>query len=267
MSFFDSRERVARAYTHRKVLAETWADFLTDEPYAPIVDVQNDGRGTIGVTPTYEPLPTIFSLIIGEILYQLRAALDACIYGAAILDSGRDPPPDAKYLEFPFCSSRDVFERTTRKIGPLSEQRRAIIESVQSYNAPQVWPYEFCDNQLLGLLNDLARKDRHRRLQVCGSWASDADPRLRLPEGVVLESMRVYSRVFLEDQSEIAEFRLSGWKPGLEINANPNLAIDIALNEPLPVPFSDSNALNIWCDPMFKAVTSVIDRIAAATPR
>jgi hypothetical protein len=65
------------------------------------------------------------ALDLGEFLYQLRAALDACIHQAAILESGKDPHPDEKALEFPICVSSEEFKNSGWKIRPLADKAPA----------------------------------------------------------------------------------------------------------------------------------------------
>jgi len=74
----------------------------------------------------------------GEMLYQLRAALDGSVYQAAIIESGQDPPPNENRLEFPICVSAAEFHKSAWKIAPLSKQCRDFIESIQPYNAPEL---------------------------------------------------------------------------------------------------------------------------------
>jgi hypothetical protein len=38
------------------------------------------------------------SIEFGEMFYQLRAALDACVYESACLETGQTPPPDEAKL-------------------------------------------------------------------------------------------------------------------------------------------------------------------------
>ncbi|KKK87854.1 hypothetical protein LCGC14_2749070, partial [marine sediment metagenome] len=162
--FADCRERIARAKVHAKALAKAWSRFLEDEPYAPRLRVEDDGTGTLWVEPAHG-LPRHLALELGELLYQLRAALDGLVYGAAILETGEDPPPNHQQLEFPICASAADFKNARRKLGPLAEERRAIIETIQPYNAVEGLRPEivvFSPHRALGILNDWARKDRHR---------------------------------------------------------------------------------------------------------
>lgn len=225
------------------------------------VYVDRNGAGRIKVEQTKD-IPTSIGLDLGEFLYQLRAALDGAVYAAAILDSGQDPPPNEKNLEFPICDSPTKFANASRKIEPLAEQRRAIIETVQPYNAPDLEPnqipYNF--NLALGILNDWARKDRHRRLHVVGSWGSQSSPKLRLPRGVTLKNLAVSTSGFLCDEREVATFQLSGWSGELKVEANPDLMIDIAVDED-PPPRSDNDTLGLRLKAMHKAVAWVVGGI------
>jgi hypothetical protein len=99
----------------------------------------------------------------------------------------------------------------------------------------------FCAQRSLSILNDWARKDRHRKLHFVGSLAFDAKPMLRYPEGVSLVYMNVTGPTLLEKESQIAVFKLDGFSRGMKIQANPNLQIDIAIDEGPPPCCSDDS--------------------------
>ncbi len=254
-------QRIERAKAHSKTLSDTWNDLCEKETYSAVVRVDDDGTGRIWVEPIhFAGFPPVASLELGEMLYQLRAALDGSIYQAAIIDSGQNPPPNEKGLAFPIFSNAKDFHDASFKIKPLAQKRRDFVESIQPYNAPNIAPdlmvWNF--NRTLGIINDWARIDRHRRLHFIGSWASNAAPKLRLPAGVTLVSLIVTGAGFLEHESQVAEFRLDGWVPGMNIQANPDLLIDIAVNEP-PPPCADHDSLGNRIEAMLRATAFVVD--------
>jgi hypothetical protein len=205
-------------------------------------------------------LPEELSLVLGELLYQLRAALDSLVYELAIIDSGQDPPPDTEKLEFPIRSDdRTRFDKVAWKVAPLSQEHRDMIESIQPYHAKYEygWKVNFMYSSL-EMLNDWARKDRHRGLHVVASWASNKNPLLHLPDGVTLRAMLVTPDGLLEHQSEVARFFLDGWEPGLKVDANPNLAIDVALDEAAE-PRDDDDTLNERVRLMIATVRLILD--------
>jgi len=249
-AFETCRERIRRAKTHAEAFARLWSDLIADESevYSSVLHIDDDGRGSLWIAPRFEAgLPSQFALELGEFLYQLRGALDACVYAAAISESRQDPPPDAKYLEFPVCDSEADFKKAGWKIRPLTGMRRQIIEDVQPYKTPTLRPelYVLNFNRTIKILHDWARIDRHRRMHVIGGWASQAAPKLWLPPGVDLEWITVANDGLLEHEGEVASFKLSGYVPGSEpkVKANPDVFIDVTVNE-APPPCHDKDTLS-----------------------
>lgn len=202
--------RIKRAKAHREAIAKMWKDVAKEDYYNVGLGMDDGGTGAIWVTPTYgKALPDVFALQIGEILYHLRAALDACIYEAAILETGKNPPPDENRLEFPMCRSNSEYaKKAAFMLRSLAKGRRAIVESVQPYNVPRIAPelMVFNFNRTLGILNDWARKDRHRRLHVVGSWASNANPKVRCPPERTLRTSRYIARDSWKTRTKSPDF-------------------------------------------------------------
>jgi hypothetical protein len=189
--------------------------------------------------------------------------LDGSIYASAIQQSGQNPPPDEKSLEFPLCDTPTQFKDAGWKIRPLSDFQRDFVERVQPYNTPKnITPDKiiFNINRTLGILNDWARNDRHRNLRVVGSWMSDANPMFILPQGCHFSYIFFSNDCFLEDNNVIAEFKINGFRHGMHIDANPDLAIDVSVNEP-PIPCVDKDTLGHRIDMMILYVTMIIDTL------
>lgn len=195
----------------------------------------------------------------------MRAALDACIYETACHNTGMRPPPNEGRLEFPVCTTPTVFRRSRHKIALLTERQVEIVESVQPYNAPQglepaYMPFSF--NRALGILHDWARKDRHRRLHVAASWASNIRPLLKFPEGARSVEVTITQDAFiLHESTVVATFKVAGWRRGMTLQANPNLSLDLAVDEP-PLPCHDSDTLDRRFTCMKIAVRAVVDGLA-----
>lgn len=232
--FFDSRARLKRAEAHINKMGEVWSRFLDDDPYIPVVRVEDNGEGTISALPDEHFPGEELSLELGEALYQLRAALDSCVYTAARIDSGQTPPPNEEKLGFPICRTEKSWIGSSGQIAPLSDMRRAMISDIQPCHAATQSPGLREVSEVLDMLNDWARKDRHRHLRVIGSWGAERKPELRLPDGVRSKWFTVTTDGFLDHQSVVAEFALEGWVPGMHIEGNPDLMIEIAADEPPP---------------------------------
>lgn len=252
------RARLERAKVHQREFGKVWNSFISqDDPYVPIVTVDDHGEGVIYIDPD-EALPREeLALQFGEMLYQLRAALDSLVYEVAILDSGEDPPPDAENLEFPIRTSEESFDNAAWKFRPLSDQHSFMVKSIQPYDVGERAEGERLAAQTLHELHDLARKDRHRGIRVIASWISNKNPQIDLPAGCSLEWLKVTPDGVLEDEGEVARFKVRGWHPDLELQANPNCAIDVTVEDAAP-PADDADTLSARARMMIAIVSEVI---------
>jgi hypothetical protein len=257
--FEGCRLRIDRAKAHYTNLSDAWNEIPAEDLYAVRANVNPDGAGVIWLSRP-KPFPKLFALQCGEMLYQLRSALDGAVYKAAVLETGKDPPPDEQNLEFPiFGGSRDYRKKSPRMLGPLADYQRRIIESVQPYRAKNLTPSEFAKdiNRNIGILHDWARKDRHRRLHMLGGYVLSVNPAIACPPGVTVANIDIIKSGFLEDDSIIARFRLVGYERGMEIKTNPYLQTQISINE-IPLPCCDEDTFGYRAMNMINAVYSIV---------
>lgn len=254
-TFQDSRDRIDRAAAHRAVFDDARKALMKRRQQHAVVEIDNEGAGSLYIEPP--PLPLSLSLEFGEMLYQLRAALDACVYRAAILDSGQDPPPNENALEFPICMTAAHWQDSRRKVDPLTDEHRGIIEAMQPYNASK-YPGTGRVVRSLGILNDWARKDRHRRIHVVRTWLGPVVPRLRVAEPGRVSALIARPPGVVDGQTKIARFAIEGWKPGLKVNADAYVSFDVIVGEP-PPPADADDTLARRISEMFYAVRYVVE--------
>lgn len=153
------RARLDRVRSHHAEFGRVWASYLETRPHR-LRTVLDAGRGQLLVARV-EPAPVELSLVLGEILYELRAALDNALYIACVVISGDDPPPHANLIEWPICNSAADWKNKTRRISRAVNPRLlACLEKIQPYQA------ECPDWNCLRILNELARLDRHQAIHL-----------------------------------------------------------------------------------------------------
>ena len=105
-------------------------------------------------------VPPRFSVLIGEVLYNLRSALDHLVTQLARIGPGGGKD---NVLEFPICRTSESFKRSCErgKIHGVSPDAAKVIENLQPYRASS--PVE---TSTLLILHDLNRADKHRLLVV-----------------------------------------------------------------------------------------------------
>jgi len=256
-----SRLRLDRAKEHGKSLAKIWNALPKGMLQIKFRADPRTGKGEV-VIPHVDAVPDEFSLLLGEQLYQLRSALDACVYQAAIYATGQNPPSDEGKLEFPICSKpKDFAKQSRHRLSDLPQNLQDAIEKLQPYNMPLSLPPEETKknlNRSLGILNDLARKDRHRKLHIVGGWPYHFDPKFTvLPLGVTVHNLQIMQPGLLQDGTVLATFQLKGFVAGMDIQVNPGLRMQIGCNEP-PAPIDAGDTFDMRLVEMINCVHSVI---------
>jgi hypothetical protein len=255
-----ARLRLQRAIAHGESLSRLWNEIPTGElctPKAELID--HDGNGVLRATQVGS-IPDELPLLLGEQLYQLRSALDACLYQAAIYATKSDPPPDEGKLEFPITNDQKEWPNLVkRRLAVLPVEIQGAIKGVQPFLAPFLPPPEMVKNinRSLGFLHELARKDRHRKLHIMGSWPMDLDPIFTLPNGVIVDYLHVLPPSVLKEGTIMVEFHLKGFKGGEQISVNPQLRTTIGCDD-LPAPCDPSDTFDKRLAEMINAVGSVI---------
>lgn len=118
-------------------------------------------------------LPVRFSVLVGEVCYNLRAALEYLVYELARHDSGAVQ----RGTQFPieddparFACRKDPADRRFVLPG-IDAANVAMIERLQPYNGAQ-WT---------GALRDRSNQDRHRELNATQAWTQGGPVQSNVP--------------------------------------------------------------------------------------
>lgn len=142
--------RVERAVEHLSDLQARIDAFNAKEREATAIKVEGQ---TVSVVGEQNPPPQMLGLIAGEVVHNLRVALDYLVYELAFLGEGA---PREK-TQFPIEDRPEGFSgwRKTRLEG-VEDEHVGIIERYQ--------PYKGCDWSRV--LRDISNQDKHRTLHL-----------------------------------------------------------------------------------------------------
>jgi hypothetical protein len=163
-------------------------------------------------------------------------------------------------LEFPITSDPTEWPNIVkRRLAALPTKIQDVIKSVQPFNNRTLPPKKMTEsiNRSLGILHELARKDRHRKLHIVGSWPLDINPKFNLPDGVTLDSLEILPPSVLREGAIFARFHLTNFIPGTQIPVNPNLRTTIGCDE-APVACHPTDTFDKRLTEMINAVHSVV---------
>jgi hypothetical protein len=122
--------------------------------------------------------PLYLGLLLGEVIHDLRSALDHVAWRLAIQETGFEVVSDprvAPSIQFPICRTRAVFDKH-RSIRYFSKEAVTIIEQFQ--------PYHNVGSHLvnpLAFVQHLSNADKHQALTPSLGQVREADIVLRSP--------------------------------------------------------------------------------------
>jgi hypothetical protein len=89
-----------RAYEHRRALPPLWNEYIADHPFDYTLDHEGDGTYILRVWRQRQ-MPAAMSVVMGQWLYNLRAALDYTVWATAAYVAREVPPPGEAVLKYP----------------------------------------------------------------------------------------------------------------------------------------------------------------------
>jgi hypothetical protein len=159
MPLVDPYLKTSRAKVHLENLREKLAIFCAN-PCDFIREDDLENQQHI-VRMKIKDIPDELPLILGDLLYCLRSALDQLVWCLAKINA---TPGYPEHTQFPILEERDDsrFNRQTRGVPPEAAK---IIESLQPYNASTDAAVH---EHLLWRLNKLCNIDKHIRIPIHG---------------------------------------------------------------------------------------------------
>jgi hypothetical protein len=164
--------KLDRAYEHIETLHHAIQGFLRRNPHEPIAEIHVQPPEYVAWMKVRENPPLRWGIIVGEIIHDLRSALDHLVHQLA-LTNGKAPGG----ISYPVLSedpgspkasdkTRSIWRNLTKRIHP---DDLAIIERTQPYNRenPGV------GRALFGL-NRLSNWDKHNAIHLSASFLADS---------------------------------------------------------------------------------------------
>lgn len=230
--FIESHERINRADCHARTFVNAYLRFLHAEPYGITHEMRDERNGVIKLVPQ-KTLDRELPLVLGEFFYQLRASLDAAMWKAYELLGGSSVKENR--LEFPIFEvgkSRSFKDATFHNV-PLPSQLRSWLDAIQPCHADRLANKsdESRISRALGLINECARKDRHRQLHIVGTVVSCSTALVKFSPPARVTYLQDIPADLFQGQYEIAIFGVEGMTAGTEIEVDWRFTIHVAVKE------------------------------------
>lgn len=227
MSKDDVQLKIERADKHIQEFQSVLDAFKSTKPYEVGGKRNPHTREFIYYIKKAEPIPPDLSIIAGDVLQNLRTALD---YLVCSLVRARNPNASCDKTAFPIFDAVPTTKkdqaRFTGKIDGMADQAKNIIRNIKPYKG---------GDDVLWRLHALNNRDKHRLLLTVGTTVRP----FNLGEHFRATRKNIIGHVpdtFVGPSGRIFPLKVGTEllidTPDAEENKNINLVIDIALNEP-----------------------------------
>ena len=258
MPLFDSaRAKIERARKQMDALQAVFEGFYKSKPYS-IRQELDPQAGEKRLVFHADPLPLEWSVIIGEIVHNLRSALDHSIYELTRIEAGH--PLDR--TEFPVFEDEMKYFAVDRRGKPApksglfkirgikDERRRAVIKGLQPFEFKKTHPSD--QLPIIALVHELNIVDKHRTLHLCRM--STTQLRTRVLRDIHPISMTIIIPR-LEDGTECAR-----WKPvgnfNDEVDMESEVSFEIAFGDSVPI--LEGKPVITICEHLIRGVERVL---------
>jgi hypothetical protein len=228
--FEECRSRINRAHGHCKAFVAGWKSLLESDSYSFSAEMK-DERTWVVKAALLVPVRSELSLELGEFFYQLRAALNGAVYQTAEMIGSKNSSNENRW-EFPIYAKPNDFRNSALCKWDFPDQLRDWIESIQPYNAEKLigLPDEWVC-AALQLLNECARKDRHRRLHLVAAVPITHIGTVVVPSPAKVTSVMSIPANLLDSESEFLRFTADGLITGTDIDLKGKFTIEVSVDE------------------------------------
>lgn len=131
---------------------------------------------------------------------------------------GPSASADEVTLQYPVYESSVAWSRNEYRLKHLAPHHRQMLLHMQPFKSD-------LDANYLGVINRLARIDRHRRLTISTAYLAEMEPVIQVPAGS-LTSLEWGQRVLIDGHAQVARISVTPWTDGFEIVVNPRIGVD-----------------------------------------
>jgi hypothetical protein len=209
------KAKYERALEHLSVLDSNCRRFLETKPYSVTADFETDEGGFVVRLNQREAIPLNFSTCVGDVVHNLRSALDHAAWLLACRSTRVQRLWDedvAWRISFPITKDSDSFKR--HKLLPyIDEDAKEVLERLQPYHAE-----DEPESHSLWRLHRASNIDKHRVLHPALARIDLSTVKFR-PGAIDIESLdydierRIPIAEPVEDGDAIAVVRFKGKTP------------------------------------------------------
>lgn len=243
--------KLRRANEHLETLERAVQGFRVRNPHEVRTQFDSETRDYVVWTRIREMPPPDWSLIVGDVVHNLRSALDHLAY-QLVIKAGGEPTNRTSFPIFhndPFTETPKGTRSWRDRVSGMLDEDVAHIKSLQPYQQRYVQGSDPPEEHVLFTLNELWNADKHRQLIVTLTFHTGAQFGIQHMIGCEFELLGQRPLGPCENGTVIARYRLTPTTPDPEVDMNVDVAFEIGLVEArLPDPLKLLQVLRMMGD-------------------
>lgn len=154
------QSKTNRARDHVATLEQAIREFFDSKPYQVSTKRDSQTRRLIYFVSSVQQAPSSFATITGDVLHNLRSALDHLAYQLFLVESKGSG--NGRHVQFPIgLDAKDYAKQRNRRTVGMRKDAIAMLDSIE--------PYKGGKGHKFWVLQELNNADKHRFLIAIGS--------------------------------------------------------------------------------------------------
>jgi hypothetical protein len=228
-----SRAKIERAKDHFNNLCSALNARGAEQADRPVSTQFDSQRRSFEIPQEESPPTSDWALAVGDIVHNLRSALDHLAVQLAILNG--NTMEQASAVVFPVCLTHREFLKSTKRFKNLvSPSALTALEWAQPYYAAKVRNLP-AENNVLWIISKLDNIDKHRILVIIEEAGTITNVTVTSEDGWISKPpIQRDVWVPIEDRVELASVDFSGvdFEGQEKVNMDVHASVDVFLNEP-----------------------------------
>lgn len=225
------RQKVQRAFDQLRELHDATEAFVKEGAYGLAYEFDSQSAEIVVKAQVLREPPEVqWSVILGEIIHDLRSALDHLAFAMAVRHSGPAPEPlpspsPWRRIEFPIFLSEPEFDvNGHKKLWGVRPGLLTIVKELQPFKCR----YGPADTDHLWIVHELSNRDKHRSLNFVGFAAGVIGTEIYHPfdQGSFVYTAALMRGPFVHD-AELCRLR---YTPGPPPAPNPEMMVKLHLS-------------------------------------
>jgi hypothetical protein len=126
--------KLRRAHTHRKTLEKLIDEFEASQPYTLTPEPGERPNEVAYRLSIRREAPAEISTVVGDVLHNLRSALDSLAHELAVQSKGQALTEEEEFrTSFPWCKHPSQYDRLMRRGGLYAPEAQNAMRAVQPF--------------------------------------------------------------------------------------------------------------------------------------